>query len=153
MTSEDVAAAVDLIAAAMNADEGAWAKETFDFYFACEQHGMNCGREYYVYKEDDVLIGLVGLHHYLWGPAGNVWLSWFAVSNHHQGTGLGTAMLEAIQQKAKQKGFKKFFIETYDGPDFERARAFYQSRGFVEAGHIRDYLPGKEAMRVFKKDL
>ena len=35
MKPEDTAEAVDLIAASMNADEGTWAKETFDFYFAC----------------------------------------------------------------------------------------------------------------------
>lgn len=153
MRLQDIAEAVDLVSACMNRDEGQWSKETFDFYFTCLQYGMDCGRKYYVYKQDSRIVGLVGLHHYVWGPSENVWLSWFAVSVDRQGNGIGTLMLEAIQHQAKQQGYKKLFIETYDGPTFERARTFYQSRGFNEAGQIYDYLPGKEAMRVFKKDL
>ena len=153
MKPEDTAEAVDLIAASMNADEGTWAKETFDFYFACLEYGMKCGRRYYICKKADAIIGLVGLHHYVWGPAENVWLSWFAVSPAHQGNGIGSAMLKAIQREAKQQGFKKFFIETYDGPTFERAREFYQSHGFSECGQIQGYLPDGESMRVFEKNL
>ncbi len=153
MTPKDIVMSVDIISAAMNVDEGRWAKETFNFYFNCQQHGMNSGREYYVFKDDDKLIGLVGLHHYVWGPAENIWLSWFAVSPDYQRQGVGSAMLEAIMKIGRKKGFTKLFIETYDGPDFEKARRFYTAMGFTEAGRIDDYLPNHASMRVFRKDL
>jgi GNAT superfamily N-acetyltransferase len=153
MKPQDTQAAVKLISTAMNSDESRWAKETFEFYFACKQFGLENGRDYYVYKDGNEIIGLVGLHHYMWGPKENVWLSWFAVSPSCQGKGIGTAMVKAVEQKAREKGFKKFFIETYDGPTFEKARRFYQSIGFEESGSINDYLPGNESMKVFRKNL
>ena len=65
-----------LIVAAMNEDEGEWARQTFDFHFACLKVGIDSTRQFYIACADDVIIGIVGLHHPRWGPEENVWLSW-----------------------------------------------------------------------------
>lgn len=153
MSAEDIDAAVELISVAMNRHEAVWAKTTMKFHFECLEHGLNDGRSYFVWKKADKILGLVGLHNYIWGPKENVWLAWFAVAPGCQGKGYGGRMLTEIEKLAIDIGYKKFFVETYDNPDFDKARSFYQSKGFVEAGVVRDYLPDGSSMIVYEKQL
>ena len=153
MTEPDMEDAVDLIAEAMNRDEAGWARETMEFHFACKKNDIDSGRGYYVWRDQGRIQGLVGLHRYLWGPRENVWLAWFAVHPELHGTGVGSAMLDEVEERARQAGYRKFLIETYDGPTFEKARSFYQSKGFSQVGRIENYLPDGSAMLVFGKEL
>jgi hypothetical protein len=75
----DAKAAADLIARAMNAEEGTYAEKTFREYFASRANAIDDGRELFVLADGDKIIGITGLHNYVWGPPMNVWLSWFAV--------------------------------------------------------------------------
>lgn len=43
--------AVGQVALSMNSEEAAWARNTMEFYFACKKHGMDSGRDYYVWCE------------------------------------------------------------------------------------------------------
>ena len=54
---------------------------------------------------------------------------------------------------AIKMGFKKMFIETYMSPTFEKARKFYQNKGFKPAGEIETYLHDGETMIVYLKVL
>lgn len=153
MKEADVEEAVELIRLAMNPDEAQWARKTMEFYFACRKNNIDSGREYYTWRDDNRICGLIGLHRYLWGPEENVWLSWFAVHPEHQGGGAGSALMDAVKQHAIQLGYKKLLIETYDSPTFEKARNFYLARGFHQAGRIDNYLPDDSAMIVFATQL
>lgn len=153
MTEADVDEAVALIATAMNVDEAAWARETMAYYFKCKQNDIDSGREYFVWRHDGRVRGGVGLHRYLWGPRENVWLSWFAVHPELQGMNVGSMLLSAIEKRAREAGFKKFLVETYDSPDFEKAVAFYKARGFSLSGEIKKYLPDGSPMLVFSKSI
>ena len=153
MSEEHLDEAVRLVAVSMNCDEAAWARETMEFYFACKKHGIDSGRDYYVWREGGQICGMVGLHRYLWGPKENVWLSWFAVHPEYQGRGAGTALMERIREKASSAGYKKLLVETYDGPTFEKARRFYTAGGFQQSGRIDNYLPDGSAMIVSQSSL
>ena len=153
MRIEQIDTVIDLIANAMNAEEAEWAGQTLDFYFACLAKGLDPAREYFVIQPEQKLIGIVGLHYYRWGPPENVWLSWFAVDPGYQGQGYARAMLTAIESYALQRGYRKFFIETYASTVFEKALGFYQHMGFQAAGHISDYLADGSRMCVLYKRL
>lgn len=144
---------IDLIASAMNRDEAAWARQTLTFYFDCLSRRIDPAREYFVMQVNQQLVGVVGLHHYRWGPPQNVWLSWFAVHPDHQGRGYARAMLMAIETHAIMRGYHHFFIETYARPEFDKALGFYQHMGFSSAGHINHYLADGSQMRVLYKRL
>ena len=146
-------AVIDLIAGAMNQDEAAWARQTLGFYFDCLSRDIDPAREYFVAQVGQHLVGIVGLHHYRWGPAQNVWLSWFAVHPDHQARGYAKTMLRAIEIHAIKRGYRHFFIETYASPEFDKALGFYQHMGFRFAGHIDGYLPDGSQMRVLYKSL
>lgn len=143
--------AVELIALAMNGEEASWAWKTMKHYFACRKEGIDSGRDYYVWRYEGGIHGLVGLHRQIWGPKENVWLSWFVVHPEHHGKGIGSALIDLITEKARHAGYKKLLVETYDSPTFEKARSFYKAKGFSKVGNIEDYLPDGAAMVVFGK--
>lgn len=153
MVESDIDSAVDLIARAMNSDEGNQARDTFAFHFSCKCHGIDDGRVYYVLPGRVAASAIVGLHHYAWGPSRNVWLAWFAVIPDLHGQGVGRVLLDAVCQRARSLGFTKLFIETYSTSEFARARAFYRAQGFAQVGLIKSYLPDGGNMIVFSKDL
>jgi ribosomal protein S18 acetylase RimI-like enzyme len=145
--------AVELITVAMNKDEGQWAKNTMEFHFNSLEQGMDDGRDYYLWWKEKKAKGIVGLHRYIWGPPENVWLAWFAVSPELQGNGYGIKLLNSMFKKAKELAYRKFFVETYMHPDFEKAIKFYKKYGFTEAGKINNYLPDGSEMLVLYKEI
>lgn len=145
--------AADLIGAAMNPDEGAWARRTIKRHFALRVQGLEDGRHYFALLVDGALAGITGLHHYEWGPEENVWLGWFALNPHLQGRGLGLRLMTETERAARSLGYRKLFVETYATPTFARAIRFYTRSGFRQAGMIEKYLPDGSAMVVFLKEL
>ncbi len=153
MGEGDIEAAAALVARAMNVDEGRWAARTMRFHYGCQTHGLDDGRSYFVRWQGDAIVGLVGLHHAVWGPEENVWLAWFAVDPDWQGKGLGRELLVAVERIAAARGFRKLLVETYEHPDFDKARRFYERNGFQHAGQIMDYLPDGSPMVVYARRL
>jgi len=153
MIAEDTMPVRTLIAEAMNEDEGAWAEITIRRHFELQRLGIFDGRHYFLHREGPVIEGIVGLHHYEWGPKENVWLGWFAVAPSFQGKGIGKGLLLSIQARAWQLGYQKLFIETYSSPTFARARVFYSRNGFWEVGRISGYLSDGSDMVVYGKNL
>jgi len=153
MTPDQTGEVSGLIGRAMNPDEGRWAETTFRRHFDLAARGVADGRHYLVSREGSRLTGIVGLHHYEWGPPENVWLGWFAVEPECQGRGLGSSLMASICEHARSLGFRKLFIETYSSPAFDKARAFYARQGFARVGGISAYLPDGADMVVFSKSL
>ena len=149
MTENDLEEAVHLISIAMNKDEAQRARETFDYYFKSNQAGIDSGREYYILRDREKIIGLAGLHRYVWGPKENVWLSWFAVYPEYQNKGIGSFLIDSIITIAKNNGYKNLFVETYLQDTFKKARYFYERKGFSQAGEIKKYLPDGSSMIVY----
>jgi len=145
--------AAELIGAAMNPDEGVWARLTIKRHFALRAQGLADGRHYFALLADGELAGISGLHHYEWGPEENVWLGWFAVSPRLQGHGFGVRLMTETERAARSFGYRKLFIETYATPTFARALRFYTKAGFRQAGMIENYLSDGSAMLVFLKEL
>lgn len=146
-------AVASLVARTMNADEGEQARKTIAFHHACLRHGIDDGRAYYVLSAGPSVVGVAGLHHYVWGPGENVWLAWFAVAPEAQAKGIGRRLLEAVTDEARSLGYRKLFVETYSTPEFARARACYEALGFERAGIVARYLPEGGDMVVFVREL
>lgn len=153
MIKPDVGNAVNLISHAMNKHEAMWAGQAFDFYFDCKEKDIDPARDYYVARYNEHLCGLVGLHHYRWGPPANVWLSWFAVHPEYQRQGLGAKLVGYIQEVAITSGYRQMLIETYNSDEFALARKFYQRHGFSQTGQIEHYINQDTAMLVYSKQL
>ena len=153
MSEQDIEEAVALIARTMNPAESQWARRTMAYHFKCANNGIDDGRTYFVWRSANTISGLVGLHHYVWGPEQNVWLSWFAIDSTIQRQGHGSALLKAIESIALEQGYRKFLVETYTHVDFASARHFYASQGFSKLGYISNYLDDGSDMIVYGKEL
>lgn len=153
MEEPEIGQAVTLISRAMNLEEGGYAAQTFHQHFSCRRQEIDDGRRVFVLAGGSKIIGVVGLHHYAWGPPENVWLSWFALDPPLHGQDIASFMMDAAIAEARNHHFMKLFIETYSTPEFARARAFYAAQGFAECGALPGWLPSGASMVVFYKDL
>lgn len=148
--SEEVAR---LIGQAMNPSEGEWAARSFALHYFLQSQNVHDGRRYFVATAEGRVVGITGLHCYEWGPPDVTWMGWFAVAKEFHGCGLGAFLMRETIDVAKTLGYRKLFVETYSSNEFARARKFYEKFGFVEAGHVKEYISETSDMVVFSMDL
>jgi len=70
-----------------------------------------------------------------------------AVDPRVEGKGVGSALLRAIEQQARQRNVSKMFVYTNKGD--EQVINFYRKNGYEDAGYIKDYQYGKGNSAVF----
>ena len=91
-----------------------------------------------------------------WGPTpctrGTYDLYWMAVDPALQGTGIGTALVAAMEQRLAGVA-RLVVVETAGRPDYAPTRAFYQARGYSRTAVIPDfYAPGDDQV-IYTKEL
>jgi GNAT superfamily N-acetyltransferase len=99
----------------------------------------------FVVRDDDgELAG--GVDGWEWG--GSCFVNALWVRGDRRGTGLGTALMDAIEEEAARLGCRQVVLETHSF----QAPAFYERRGFVRAGEVAGY-PRGEAFILMRKPL
>jgi len=80
-------------------------------------------------------------------------LQLIAVDPVHQGRGLGTLLVDAVETSLRERGERLLLVETSGVASFEPTRRFYRKCGYHEEARIRDfYEPGADKI-VFRKAL
>ena len=74
-----------------------------------------------------------------------------AVHPHYQGKGVGTAMIDYIEQILKIQGERILLVETSSLASFEGTRAFYRKCGYKQEARIREFYQAGEDKIVFRK--
>jgi putative acetyltransferase len=69
-----------------------------------------------------------------------------------RGQRVGSALLEAVTQLARERGVKTLLLETGEGPGFEGAWRLYERSGFTQRGAFFDY-PDSVYSRFYEKSL
>jgi len=68
---------------------------------------------------------------------------WMGIKGDYHGLGLGSMLLDSIEQAMAQKGVTKLVVSTLsytvDYKPYEKVRAFYYNRGFKSLGIQSDY--------------
>jgi amino-acid N-acetyltransferase len=88
-------------------------------------------RDFFVHREDGRILGCIALH-VSWEGLGEV--RSLAVMEQAQGRGIGTALVEACLQEARELGIERVFVLTY-------VPEFFQKFGF--ALYPKEGLPHK----------
>lgn len=70
-----------------------------------------------------------------------------AVNPDQTGTGVGSGLLQAMEEHAKKQGASKMFV--YTNKDDDKVVHFYQKNGYEDAGWIKDYQYGQGNSAVF----
>jgi ribosomal protein S18 acetylase RimI-like enzyme len=89
-----------------------------------------------------------------WGPTpctkGTFDLYWMAVDPALQGSGVGTALLDAMEQRLAGVA-RVIVVETAGRDEYRKTRAFYQARGYRTVSRIPDfYAPGDDQVVYVK---
>ncbi|MBI9020695.1 MAG: GNAT family N-acetyltransferase, partial [Verrucomicrobia bacterium] len=121
MAEHEIDEAASFVGRTMDPDEGDFARKTMRFHFQCRKQALDDGRDYYVWHTNGKIAGLVGLHHYIWGPEENVWLGWFALDRAYRRKGAGRRLISEISAIAVKKGYSKLYVETYSSATFADA--------------------------------
>ena len=69
----------------------------------------------------------------------------FTVAPEQQGQGHARTLLDALEQRCRERGLPSLWLEVRTGN--ERARRVYRRRGFAEVGVRRDYYPAGQSAR------
>ena len=86
--------------------------------------------------------------------ADNVWnMRALAVSSGARGSGVGRALVDAIESKAKGDGGRSMLVDTSSADAFAATRAFYVGRGYGLEATIRDYWSPGDDKATFSKRL
>lgn len=75
-----------------------------------------------------------------------------AVHASQQGNGVGTQLLQRLEETLASQKARVLLVETSGNDEFDRTRQFYQKRGFVEEARIREfYQEGDDKIIYWKK--
>lgn len=129
-------------------DETAIALELFDLGRAREdEYELLAARD-----DQGQLIGFIS-----WGPTpatkGTHDLYWIAVDPAHQGHGVGSQLLEAVEERLKADGGRLVVVETSSRPEYRPTRAFYGKRGYAVTARVPGYYAPGDDLIVFTKTI
>jgi ribosomal protein S18 acetylase RimI-like enzyme len=89
-----------------------------------------------------------------WGPTpctvGTFDLYWMAVDPALQGSGVGTALLEAMERRLAGVA-RLIVVETAGRADYQATRAFYETRGYRAVSRIPDFYASGDDQVVYVK--
>ncbi len=89
--------------------------------------------EYWVIEKDGKVLGGCGFYPTEGLPEGMAEIVKFYFSPALRGMGMGRKTLEYVAQRAKEKGYKKLYIESF--PQFSNAVRLYERFGFRHIAH------------------
>jgi ribosomal protein S18 acetylase RimI-like enzyme len=122
--------------------------EVLDDYHDGEQYNGHLAR---TWVEDGAVAGFV-----YYAPAdltdGGTWdLWWIIVAKARQGRGLGTRLLELVEQDVRHEGARQLLIETSSLPHYDPTQRFYLKHGYRVAARIPDYYAEGDDLVIFSK--
>ena len=108
---------------------------------------------YYLIKENDVYIGIIGIYSYDAYPD-DAWLGWFGLLEEYRGKGYGRKALEFFEELARNRGFRyaRLFTDTLNN---DNTRNFYKHHDYFEERYINFSDPAslKYPISIFSKSL
>jgi len=128
---EEVATAVELLDSSLEGDD--------DYRFLGAYDG-------------DELVGYA-----CWGPTpgtvGTADLYWLVVDPTRQHRGVGTQLLDAVEDRLKADRCRLVVVETSSREDYAATRAFYERRGYGRVAAIPAYYAPGDDLVIYLKDL
>ena len=92
-----------------------------------------------------------------WGPTpgttGTYDLYWIAVDRARHGEGVGTQLVNAVEQTLSADGGRLVVVETSSRPDYAPTRRFYERRGYAAAATVPGYYAPCDDLVIYTKDL
>jgi GNAT superfamily N-acetyltransferase len=113
--------------------------------FNADATGIGDGRLLTIVARDSGGSPLAGAFGWTW--AGTCHLRYLYVVPELRRSGLGTQLMEAVEDEALTRGCRQVVLETYDF----QAPEFYRRRGFELIATVPDHPPGHHSMIMRKR--
>jgi GNAT superfamily N-acetyltransferase len=107
--------------------------------------GIRDGRELFAAIRDEHAALVAGIYGWTWG--GTCWIERLWVRESDRGQGVGSALLDAVEQEAVRRGCTQLALATHS---FQVD--FYRRRGFEVSGEVKDY-PAGHAFFLLRRPL
>jgi GNAT superfamily N-acetyltransferase len=79
-------------------------------------------------------------------------LYWIAVTADLAGKGIGTSLLQAVEEDIQRRNGRMLIIETSSSDGYEKTRQFYLKNGYPLVETIQDfYRPGEDRVTFIKR--
>lgn len=79
-------------------------------------------------------------------------LYWIATHPAFQGAGIGTALIDEVERRLRQREARLLVVETSSRADYASTRRFYEARGYTAAATVADfYAPGDHRVIYAKR--
>jgi ribosomal protein S18 acetylase RimI-like enzyme len=111
-------------------------------------------KDYEIYcmvDDEDQLLGYI-----CYGPTpmtqGAFDLYWIAVDRRYQGQGIGSRLLDFLEEGIKERKGRMILVDTSSIAEYEKTQKFYFRKGFHEVARVPDYYwPGNDRVTFCKK--
>jgi RimJ/RimL family protein N-acetyltransferase len=114
--------------------------ETLRQHAAARQIGFDDGRLLFTASRDDVMIGVCGLHRYIWGPSDIAWLSWFFVAPEARNSTVGLWMFSELLDISQTMGLRALYVETPNGgEEYANVYRYLPRLGFERQACLPNY--------------
>lgn len=80
-------------------------------------------------------------------------LYWIAVDKQRQGSGIGTQLVTAVEQRLSAVGGRLIVVETSSRSDYDATRRFYEAKGYTRTATIPGYYAQGDDLVIYIKDL
>lgn len=80
-------------------------------------------------------------------------LYWIAVDKRRQGSGIGTQLVTAVEQRLSAVGGRLIVVETSSRSDYDATRRFYEAKGYTRTATIPGYYAQGDDLVIYIKDL
>jgi ribosomal protein S18 acetylase RimI-like enzyme len=79
-------------------------------------------------------------------------LYWIVVDPNFQGKGIGSKLLDFLEEGVREEGGRMILADTSTIPQYEKTKNFYLQNGFQEVARIPDYYyPGNDRITFCKR--
>jgi ribosomal protein S18 acetylase RimI-like enzyme len=134
---------------AFTAEEIDIAMELIDIVLKCENqkdYKIDC-----MVDDQDQTMGYI-----CYGPApmtqGTFDLYWIVVDPIFQGQGIGSKLLDFLEEGVRKEGGRMILADTSTIPQYEKTQNFYLRNGFQEMARVPDYYyPGNDRVTFCKR--
>jgi len=83
-----------------------------------------------------------------------VWdLYWICVDRTQQCAGIGSQLLQCVENDLLARGARAIYLETSDSAAYQPARDFYEHHGYERIAHLADFYAPGEGKVIYRKVL
>lgn len=152
MTRDDIDVVVQIIGSHDKWD-AACARSNYEEYF--DNLDKHSGEKNYVAVDEttSLVIGVCGYSRDKYNLEDVMWLNWFYVNMEFIGKGIGFELINYIIDKIKAQNIRKLYLDTSNGPTYDKAQAFYKQYGFILEAKLRNYYGNGEDFIIYGMDL